>query len=88
MKVRRSESLFYIDPVGPGRHATARVRRARGAAHSRAAVGPTETALDPFALSRHAFSSGKEYRNIESGTSHKIEENFPLELRAKTKRLF
>jgi hypothetical protein len=56
MKVRRSESGFYVEPVGPGRRATARLRRACGAAHSRAAVDPTETALNPLASSRQDFS--------------------------------
>ena len=64
MKVRRSESGFYIEPVGPGRRATARVRRACGAAHSRASVGPTETALNPLASSRQDFSSAKSIKTL------------------------
>jgi len=32
--VRRYESRFYGEPVGPVRHAIARLRRACGAAHS------------------------------------------------------
>jgi hypothetical protein len=56
MKVVRSETGFYIEPGGPVRRATARLRRACGAAHSRPAVDPTETALNPLAPSRHGFS--------------------------------
>jgi len=56
MRVRRSESGFYSEPVGPVRLATARLRRACGAAHSRPAVDPTETALHPLAPSRQGFS--------------------------------
>jgi len=56
MRVRRSESGFYGEPGGPDRRATARLRRACGAAHSRPAVDPTETTLDPLAPSRQGFS--------------------------------
>lgn len=84
MKVRRSKSWFYIEPVGPGRHATARVRRARGAAHSRAAVGPTETALDPFAPSSRPFSPERGIEKLSQEPHTKPKKNFPLELRAKT----
>lgn len=64
MKVRRSERGFYLEPVGPVRHATARLRRACGAAHSRAAVGPTETALNPFASSRQDFSPARRIETL------------------------
>jgi hypothetical protein len=84
MRIRRSDIGFYIEPVGPGRHATARVRRARGAAHSRAAVGPTETALDPFAPSCHAFSLARSIETLSQEPHTKSKENFPLEPRAKT----
>jgi hypothetical protein len=56
MRVRRSESRFYGEPGGPVRRATARLRRACGAAHSRPAVDPTETALNPLAPSRRGSS--------------------------------
>jgi hypothetical protein len=64
MRVRRSESGLYIEPVGPGRRATARLRRACGTAHSRPAVDPTETALEPFALSRRDFSSARSIKTL------------------------
>jgi hypothetical protein len=56
MMIRRSESGFYGEPGGPVRRATARLRRACGAAHSRPAVDPTETALNPLAMLRQGFS--------------------------------
>jgi hypothetical protein len=56
MMVRRSESGFYIEPGCPVRLATARLRRAWVVAHSRPAVDPTETALDPLATLRQVFS--------------------------------
>ena len=59
MRVGRSKSGFYSEPGGPGRRATARLRRARGTAHSRPSVDPTETALDPVASSRHGFSPAR-----------------------------
>jgi hypothetical protein len=63
MRVRRSESGFCGEPGGPDRRATARLRRACGAAHSRPAVDPTETTLDPLASSRQDFSPA---RSIET----------------------
>jgi hypothetical protein len=56
MTVRRIESGFYSEPGGSVRLATARLRRAYGAAHSRPAVDPTETALNPLAMLRQGFS--------------------------------
>ena len=49
MTARRSEGELYIEPGCPARPATARLRRACGGAHSRAAVDPTDTALNPLA---------------------------------------
>ena len=72
MKVVRSESRFYSEPGGPVRRATARLRRACGAAHSRAAVDPTETALNPLAPSRHGFSPP---RSIETFRVRSLTQN-------------
>ncbi len=72
MKVRRSESGFYIEPVGPGRRATARLRRACGAAHSRAAVDPTETALNPLGPFSQGFS---QRRSIDTFAVRNLTQN-------------
>ena len=70
--VRRYESRFYGEPVGPVRHATARLRRACVAAHSRPAADPTETALDPLASSHHGFSPP---RSIETSRVRNLTQN-------------
>ncbi len=56
MIARRSEDGLYIGPGCPARPAAARLRRACGGAHSRPAVDPTDTALNPFASTRQGFS--------------------------------
>jgi len=67
MRVQRSERGFNIDPGGPGRRATARLRRACAVAHSRPAVDPTETALDPLASSRQGFSPARSIETLRVG---------------------
>jgi len=57
MTARRSQGWLYTGPGCPGRLSAARLRRACGGAHSRPAAGPTDTALNPFAMSRHGIVS-------------------------------
>jgi hypothetical protein len=49
MTARRSQDRLYVEPGCPGRLSAAKLRRACGGAHSRAAAGPTDTALNPLA---------------------------------------
>ena len=55
MTARRSKDGFYAEPGCPVRPATARLRRACGGVHSRAAVDPTDTALNPLASLRQGI---------------------------------
>jgi len=57
MTARRSQGWLYTGPGCPGRLSAARLRRACGGAHSRPSAGPTDTALNPFATSRHGIVS-------------------------------
>jgi len=57
MTARRSQGGLYTGPGCPGRLSAARLRRACGGAHSRPSAGPTDTALNPFATSRHGIVS-------------------------------
>ena len=72
MMVRRSESGFYIEPGCPVRLATARLRRACGAAHSRPAVDPTDTALNPLVPLSQGFS---EQMNADSFMVRNLTQN-------------
>jgi len=54
--VKGTKSGFHIEPGCPVRIATARFRRAWVVAHSRPAVDPTESALDPLATLSQVFS--------------------------------
>jgi hypothetical protein len=56
MITRRSKGGLYIEPGCPARPATARLRRAWVVAHSRPAVDPIDTALNPFATLRQGSS--------------------------------
>jgi hypothetical protein len=83
--VKGTKSGFHIEPGCPVRLATARLRRAWVVAHSRPAVDPTETALDPLATPSQVFGKQSNAGLFYGQEPHtKSKKNFPLELRAKT----
>jgi len=85
MKVRRSESGFY---VGAGRSRSACDRQTptsvRGCPFSCGGRSDRDRPAPSRIVAPRLFA-GKEYRNVESQEPHtKSKKNFPVELRAKT----